>query len=298
LCCCNATLDRIRPFLNSSFILEPCTAVELPRKCSAEARCVNVSIFLGAKMLSDAIRLVRDPNVQRRIILAAVLLSGGAPFAGCTSAENFLCQFVNNASECEDPPVHLTDPNFHAGATVTLRTPAAGDSGVTLFARTGVLAPIDNTSTAATPAIAGVTPSGTASQRENITLPLYGGVTIPAKNVGVPIPNLSFEAFGGANFKNEKTGFTVNEAAGGTAFASQTYWTANPAAGAGIQYYLGTVWGVPTSLGAAYIVDFQLSDHNVTAASPSTPGLSYTLTNTSHISQTAAFTLNFDLPPK
>jgi hypothetical protein len=45
--------------------------------------------------------------------------------------------------------------------------------------------------------------------RENIAVPLYGGIAIPAKNVGVPIPNLSFEAFGGANIKNEKFGFSL-----------------------------------------------------------------------------------------
>jgi hypothetical protein len=194
----------------------------------------------------------------------------------------------------------LHDPHFHAGATVSLRTPAVGDSGVTFFARTGVLAPIDNaSSSAATPSLpGGVAPSGTASQGENIVVPLYGGVTIPAKNVGIAIPNLAFEAFGGANFKNEKSGFSLNESTGGIASASQSYWTANPAAGAGIQYYLGTLYGVPTSLGAAYIVDFQLSDHNVTAASPTVVGQSYILTNPSHVSQTAAVTLNFDLQPK
>ena len=172
-----------------------------------------------------------------------------------------------------DPPVNVHDPNFHAGATVSLRTPAAGDNGVTLFARTGVLVPIDASSSAATPNVNGpVATTGTANLRENIAVPLYGGVTIPAKNVGVPIQNLSFEAFGGADIKSEKFGFNLTEATGGVAAASQTYWTANPAAGAGIQYYLGTFYGVPTSFGAAYIVDFQLSNHSVTAPSPSTRG--------------------------
>lgn len=259
-------------------------------------------------MLVDAIRVVRDPDVQRRIILAAILLSGGAPFASCVSLPTnstkkilqIACLLSGvQSSDCEDPPVSVHDPDFHAGATVSLRTPAAGDNGVTLFARTGVLAPIDASSSGSTPNVSGpVATSGTAHLRENIAVPLYGGVTIPAKNIGVPIPNLSFEAFGGADIKSEKFGFNLTEATGGVAAASQTYWTANPAAGAGIQYYLGTFYGLPTSLGAAYIVDFQLSNHNVTAPSPSIAGLTYTLTNPSHYSETTAFTLNFDLPPK
>jgi hypothetical protein len=266
-------------------------------------RARRIRQFAGAaKMLADAVRFVRDPDVQRRIFLAAMLLSGGAPFAACspTTLGELVCLATNNAgSLCGDPPVNVQDPNFHAGATVSLRTPAAGDNGVTLFARTGVLAPIDASSSGSTPNVNGpVATSGTAHLRENIAVPLYGGVTIPAKNLGVPIPHLSFEAFGGANIKGEKFGFNLTEATGGVAAASQTYWTANPAAGAGIQYDLGKIYGVPTSFGAAYIVDFALSNHNVTALSPSTPGLSYTLTNQSHISGTTAFTLNFDLPPK
>jgi hypothetical protein len=247
-------------------------------------------------LLLDLVGHVRNPDVQRRIMLAAVLLSGGAPFIACVPLPMTIdC----SGSDCDPPVDGLHNPNFHAGATVSLRTPAAGGNGVTLFARTGVLAPIDNASSAATPPLpGGVAPSGTASQREDIAVPLYGGVTIPAKNVGVPIPNLSFEAFGGANIKKEKFGFSLNEDTGGVASASRTYWTANPAAGAGIQYYLGTLYGVPISLGAAYIVDFQLSDHTVTAVSPTVLGQSYTLTNSSHVSQTAAFTLNFDLAPK
>lgn len=247
-------------------------------------------------MLLELVRLIRNPDLQRRTLLAVMLLSGAAPFMACVP---IMPTISCSGSDCDPPVQGLHDPNFHAGATVSLRTPAAGDNGVTLFARTGVLAPIDGNSSGATPPLpGGVAPSGTASQRENIAVPLYGGVTIPAKNVGVPIPNLSFEAFGGANIKNEKFGFSLDESTGGVASASQTYWTANPAAGAGIQYYLGTFYGFPTSLGAAYIVDLQLGNHSVTTVSPTVLGQSYALTNPGHVSQTAAFTLNFDLPPK
>ena len=160
-------------------------------------------------MLLELVRLIRNPDLQRRTLLAVMLLSGAAPFMACVP---IMPTISCSGSDCDPPVQGLHDPNFHAGATVSLRTPAAGDNGVTLFARTGVLAPIDGNSSGATPPLpGGVAPSGTASQRENIAVPLYGGVTIPAKNVGVPIPNLSFEAFGGANIKNEKFGFSLNE---------------------------------------------------------------------------------------
>jgi len=234
-----------------------------------------------------------------------MLLSGGAPFTACGKTgllgPQFACLYTNHPSDCTDPSPSLHDANFHAGATVSLRTPAAGDNGVTLFARTGVLVPIDSSSSAPLPSNLNgpTTVNGTATLHDHITVPLYGGVTVPAKNLGVPIPNLAFEAFGGLDIKNEKLGFSLNEVGlPGSTAASQTFWSANPAAGAGIQYYLGTFGGFPTTLGAAYIVDFQLADHTATAASPNVPGLTYTLTDPKHLSQTAAFTLNFDLPPK
>jgi hypothetical protein len=222
-----------------------------------------------------------------------VLIVGGAPLAGCIP---FI--ITCNTSDCDPPGQGLHDSYFHAGGTVSLRTPAAGDNGVTLFARTGVLAPVDRTSTAAAPIIPGITTSGNASVRENVTVPVYGGVTVPAKNLGVPIRDLSFEAFAGANIKNEKLDFALNEATGGYVSASKSYWEANPAIGAGIQYHLGTVYGLPTSLGAAYIVDFQLANHTALAPSQTVLGQVYSFTNQPHVSQTAAVTLNFDLQPK
>jgi hypothetical protein len=244
-------------------------------------------------MMSATVRHLYISNIRRRLLVTALLLSGGAPFTACG-----IFPLLGCGSAC-DPPVEFRDPLFHAGGTVSLRTPAAGDNGVTLFARTGALAAIDNPSAEATPPLPGATTGGTAGQRENITVPIYGGVTIPAKNVGVPIPNLSFEAFGGADLKHEKSSFFVNEAfGGGVASASQSYWSATPAIGAGIQYYLGTFYGVPTSLGAAYIVDLPAHDHVMNVASQNIPGIVYTYNNPGHVTQTTAFTLNFDLPPK
>jgi hypothetical protein len=246
-------------------------------------------------MFLDAVRHIRDPNIRRTLALAAWLMCGAVPLTGCPPNPP---NPITCGSAC-DPDVQLREPEFHAGATVSVRTPAAGDNGVTLFARTGVLAPIDNPSAAAVPAIAGVTTGGTAGLRQSITVPLYGGVTVPAKNLGVPIANLSFEAFVGANIKSQKTGFAVDEMfGGGVVSASQTYWGVNPAVGGGIQYYLGTFYGVPTSLGAAYIVDIQTRDEVLNVASQNIPGVVYTDIHPAHVSGTAAFTVNFDLPPK
>jgi hypothetical protein len=246
-------------------------------------------------MALNRVRQRHSRNVRRTIMLAVVLMAGAAPLGECTFPITIDC----NTSDCVDPPGQGPhEPYFHVGGTVSLRTLAAADSGATFFARTGVLAPVDRTSTAAAPDIPGITTSGTGTVRENVTVPLYGGVTVPAKNFGVPVRDLSFEAFGGADIKNERTAFAVDEATGGYASGSKSYWEANPALGAGIQYRLGTVYGIPTSLGAAYIVDFQVGNHTATAVSPTVLGQVYSFTNQPHVNQTAAITLNFDLGPR
>ena len=232
-------------------------------------------------MFLDLARIARDPDVQRRIILAAVLLSGGAPFTGCfiTQWSAGDCKFlglgstVNSSGGCKDPPLSLNDPNFEAGATISLRTPAAGDNGATIFARTGVLVPIDDKSSAPMPAMGGpVATTGQGSLQSNVTVPLLVGVTVPAKTSAFLSRNLSFEAFAGAQVQNKTLGFNLTEIGlPGVASASSNYTTLDPALGAGIQYYLGTFYGFPTSLGASYTLDFSLSSHSVTAQSPNIP---------------------------
>jgi len=259
----------------------------------------------GTLLLRQAITLTRNPDIRRKLIFAALLLSGQTSLLDCFGplGNSMYCsQFLASAQpdDCIDPPVALHDPAFEAGATVTLRTPAAGDNGVTLFARTGVLVPIDGKSSAPVPTGFGPAPTtGQTSLEEHWTVPLLAGVTVPAKNLGLPIQNLSFEAFVGGQVQNRTLAFTLNEVGlPGTASASKNYTALDPAIGAGIQYYLGTFYGVPTSLGASYTVDMALSDKQVNAPSPNFPGVTYTLSNPAHLSGTAAVTVNFDVPPK
>lgn len=265
---------------------------------------MSANSFGGALLLRQAITLTRDPDIRRKLIFAGLLLAGQTSLLDCNPKSlSFYCeQFLSSAqpSECRDPPMALNDPAFEAGATVTLRTPAAGNNGVTLFARTGVLVPIDDKSSAPVPTgFAPVSTTGQASLEEHWTVPLLVGVTVPAKNLGVPIQNLSFEAFVGGQVQNQTLGFTLNEVGlPGTATASTSYTTLDPAMGAGLQYYLGTFYGVPTSLGASYTVDIFTANKQVTAPSPNFPGIEYTLANPARVSGTAAVTLNFDIPTK
>ena len=53
--------------------------------------------------------------------------------------------------------------------------------------------------------------TGQGSLQSNVTVPLLAGVTVPAKNVGVPIQNLSFEAFVGGQVQNRTLGFNLTE---------------------------------------------------------------------------------------
>jgi hypothetical protein len=242
-------------------------------------------------MFGHGVKFVRDPIVWRRIFIAFMLLSGGAPYTGCGFGHAVLVDAIPPAFSGGDPPVKLPDPKFNAGATVTLRSPPLGAVKSTLFVRSGMFVPIDGNS------------SGTASEgtmagqvynHEHFTVPMFGGVAVPATAVGVPIANLSFEAFAGAQVKNRTMGFTWSGAGvpGGAVSASDNFTTVDPAIGAGIQYYLGTFNGIPTSLGANVTFDRVVNSHTVNG------DFSSSLTYPVHNSAAATLGLNFDIPTK
>jgi hypothetical protein len=189
-----------------------------------------------------------------------------------------------------DPPVKLPDPRFNAGATVTLRSPPIAGK-TTLFVRSGMLVPID-ANKSATAFEAGQT--GQAYKHEHYTVPVVGGVAVPATALGIPMENLSFEAFAGVQIRNRTMGYTWTGAGipGGSVSASDNFTTVDPAIGGGIQYYLGTFYGIPTSLGTNLTFYRVEKSHTVDGA------LSSSLTEPAHYGAAGMVGLNFDIPTK
>jgi hypothetical protein len=239
-------------------------------------------------MLLNLMGYFRKSEMQWKILVALVLAYEASVFMGCHPKNEASADCDEGSSDC-DPPLAIHDPNYAAGATLSLRTPAPGGNGVTLFARTGAIVPIDQKSSAPiTFPIAATT--GQGSHSEYWRVPLLAGVTVPASNLNVPVPNLSFEAFLGGQVRNQELALNLNAGSG-----TQHYTSLDPAFGAGVQYYLGKFYGVPTSLGANYTWDFALGNKSLTVNSTTIPGVTYTLNNPPHVSGTAAVTLNFDL---
>ena len=186
---------------------------------------------------------------------------------------------------------HQFDEKFDAGATITVRTQPLGARKISLFARSGILVPLDGNSNATA---SEATLTAQAYNHEHFTVPLFAGVAVPATAVGIPIANLSFEAFAGAQVKNRTMGFTWTGAGlpGGAVSASDNFTTVDPAIGAGIQYYLGTYYGIPTSLGANFTLARVVNSHTVNG------DFSSSLTYPVHNSAAATLGLNFDIPTK
>jgi hypothetical protein len=188
-----------------------------------------------------------------------------------------------------DPPVALPDAKFDAGATITVRTQPLGARKISLFARSGILVPLDGNSNATA---SEATLTAQAYNHEHFTVPLFAGVTVPATAVGIPIAKLSFEAFAGVQVKNRTMGFTWAGAGlpGGAISASGNFTTVDPAIGTGIQYYLGTFYGIPTSAWANVTIDRVVNSHTLYG------DLSSSLTYPVHNSNAFAVGLNFDIP--
>jgi hypothetical protein len=196
---------------------------------------------------------------------------------------------TSSTSSSNDPPVDLPDAKFNAGATITLRTQPLGGDKITLFARSGILVPLDGNSNATA---SEATLTAQAYNHEHFTVPLFAGVAIPATAVGLPIANLSFETFAGAQVKNRTMGFTWAGAGlpGGAISASGNFTTVDPAIGTGIAYNLGTFSGIPTSAWANVTIDRVVNSHTLNG------DLSSSLTYPVHNSTAFAVGLNFDIP--
>jgi hypothetical protein len=243
------------------------------------------------------VAFVRDPIAWQRLFVAAMLLTGGAPFAGCIDPvlHSMFGHDYDPAVDHRD--LRLPDPSVVGGATVSLRGPAMLPGKSSAFVRTGVFVPFDGRKSDSFQALLGIA-SGTGERRENFAVPVVGGISVPVSSLGIPIANLSAELFGGVQITQRKMGFALTETgfAAGTS-ASSTYTDFDPAIGAGLQYYLGNFAGMPTSIGTNVTFDW-VPSHSVSAPSSNFPSVVYTLNNSSHVNATAAIGLNFDIPVK
>jgi hypothetical protein len=252
----------------------------------------------------------RLPNIggATAVILCGLVLSGCAA-SGWTSGDNIIGDAVGKSCTTSgppsspttscitpvDPPVARKETEGRAGATVSLSAPLP-NSPVSGFVRTGLLIPVSGgSSTGAVPELLnGASATGQAGYKERYTVPLYGGVSVPATSLGLPIPNVSFEAFAGAQVRNKELSLSLLENGAGVS-TSQRYTTLDPAFGIGLQYDLGTISNVRTSLGANYTYTMALNDRTLSLSSKQFPGIAYTLTDPRHSSGAFNIGLNFDI---
>jgi hypothetical protein len=150
----------------------------------------------------------------------------------------------------------------------------------------------------------GTFPQGTGFVKDppTSTIPLLGGLSIPASWLGLGWPALSFEIMGGVDFNHRSASINLVEPGAGPGgqpvIASKSWTSSDPAFGFGFQYALGRFAGMPTSFGTTVIFDWS-SAQTVHAQSPNFPSQSYTLTTGSQRDTLVLFSLNMDFfaPP-
>jgi hypothetical protein len=132
--------------------------------------------------------------------------------------------------------------------------------------------------------------TGTATLNLRTTVPLHVGVSIAANKVGIQVPNLWFEIFGGANLDQWKSQFALTEAgapAGAATSAARSYWLVDPAVGIGVKYALGNGFAIGLNSTWAFA-----EARSVMAQSPNFPSESYTLTSGRQTTTAVKFTLS------
>jgi hypothetical protein len=150
----------------------------------------------------------------------------------------------------------------------------------------------------------GTFPQGTGFVKDppTSTIPLLGGLSIPASWLGLGWPALSFEIMGGVDFNRRSASINLVEPGAGPGgqpvIASKSWTSSDPAFGVGFQYALGRFAGMPTSFGTTVIFDWS-SAQTVHAQSPNFPSQSYTLSTGSQRDTLVLFSLNMDFfaPP-
>jgi hypothetical protein len=261
----------------------------------------------GLTSAAQAFGDARTTKILHKIVVAAVLLGPVVticcnwsmfppPSAECVSDPSF------ESSQCGgDPPIALHEPSYQAGATLTVRgRPMASLGNTSLFTRVGVETPIDPVSRGSFPNVGGIAAtSGQATLRESVSVPIVGGVSVPASTLGIAVPNLAFETFAGVQYNDQKLSLAVSEAGfPNTASGSASSGTLDPIVGAGIQYGLGSFAGIPVSLGVDGRYVFPTAPATVAAVSPNFLGVSYNVTGPGRPYPMLSTTLNFDLSAK
>jgi hypothetical protein len=215
----------------------------------------------------------------RRLDLLLVVISLMLPLLGCARA------YVD-ASDPERRPLNMSNTvGGRAGGTLTLYAPPINlgsqrAAEVRPFVRTGLLGDFSNERNASFQNLGGASANGTAAFSRSFTVPVMVGLSVPATSVGLNMPGLTAEIFGGAQITRRKASLSLTEALapGGPATSGSTSWTSiDPAVGAALMYHVGNIGAHPVTVGPSVTVDWTRS-HDLHVASANFPVLElYTL---------------------
>jgi len=172
-----------------------------------------------------------------------------------------------------------------AGGTLTLYAPPINPGSqraaeVRPFVRAGLLGDFSNERTASFQNLGGTKANGTAAISHSFTVPVMVGLSVPATSVGLNMPRLTAEIFGGAQITRRKASLSLTEALapGGPATSASTSWTSvDPAVGAALMYQVGNIGAHPVTVGPSVTVAWTRS-HDLKVRSANFPAFElYTL---------------------
>ncbi len=183
---------------------------------------------------------------------------------------------------CSKGGLFATDPDNRSlsrksggevGGTVTYYVPGAMPSNIKPFVRTGIYGRFEDDQSASFQNFGGGLANGSAKTSHSWAVPTLAGVSIPTSALGVNVPGLTAEVFGGGVITRRKASLSLTEAAApagpGTA-ASGSWTTFDPAVGVGLQYYVGNINNQPVTIGPSVMVDWTRS-HVLSALSANFP---------------------------
>lgn len=236
---------------------------------------------------------------KRQLGFLFILIILAGPLLGCAS----------------DTSIYATDPEFRylnssgqtggvAGGTLTVyakpTSPGAQSADINPFVRTGLLGNFSNDRTASFQNLGGTLANGTLTSSRSLTIPVMGGLSVPASRLGLNMPGLTAEIFGGVQVSRRKASLALTEAlapAGPGTSGSSSWTSVDPAVGAALMYYVGNIGTRPVTVGPSVTVDWT-KDHHFNVPSASFPAVQLFMLDTGSRAETSVMlNINVGISP-
>ncbi|HZT25476.1 MAG TPA: hypothetical protein VFA57_07205 [Pseudolabrys sp.] len=240
---------------------------------------------------------------RRRVALLSGRNSGFGGVCAVLAVTATLCGCSKNGDFFATDPEHRSlkfsdTTGGEAGGTVTVYANQSFGS-VRPFFRTGISGDFSNDRSASFQNVSIPKASGTATLSQSWSVPVLAGVAFPTSDIGLNIPKLTAQIYGGAEISGRKAKVNLTEGlapAGAATSASDSWTSVDPAIGGALLYEVSRWAGQPINIGPSVTVAW-MGSHSFAAPSANFPTETYIVSTGNRTDTRVMLNLNFGISP-